>query len=166
MTADEVRSQVERTWRELNGLVAGMDDAALAAPGPDGWAVKDHLVHVGAWELWLLALLEHRDRMAAMGLDGLKTTEIDVVNEAVWKLHRGDSPREALDYFRDSHRQLKAVLDVQTTEDIERPYSPFFDPQATGEEAQQPILVAVAGNTYDHYAEHVGWIKALPNRKR
>jgi len=49
------------------------------------------------------------------------------------------------------------VLDKQSTEDFERPYKAFFD--AGTETDEQPVLVAVAANTYEHYSEHVGWIK-------
>jgi hypothetical protein len=156
--SDDVVGRIEAAWDELADLVAPMDDVALAAPGPDGWAVKDHLVHVGAWEHWLLALFEHRDRMAAMGLGSLKTKAIDDVNDAVWKLHRGDTPQQAIAYFRKAHQELMAVMRRQAPGDFERPYSPVFA-NAEGAGAQQPVLVAVAGNTYDHYAEHVGWIK-------
>jgi hypothetical protein len=158
MTAEEIVRRIETSWDELDGLASGMDAGALAAPGPEGWAVKDHLVHVGAWEHWLLALFEHRDKLAAMGAEGANR-EIDDVNEVVFEKHRHDSVQQALAYFRDAHGQLMAVLRRQSTEDFERPYATFFD--AGREATQQPVLEAVAGNTYDHYPEHVQWIKEL-----
>src|ERR1700694_4754389 len=135
-----------------------MDEPALATPSEGGWAVKDHLVHIAAWEHWLLALFEHRDRMAAMGAAGAERN-IDAINAVVYERHRNDTSEDARRYFKDTHAQLMAVLDKQTTADFERPYSPFFDANAEGEDAKQPVLVAVAGNTYEHYPEHVPWIK-------
>ena len=64
---------------------------------------------------------------------------------------------ETIGYFRESHEVLMKVLRQQSTEDFGRPYKTFFD--AGVETDEQPVLVAVAANTYDHYAEHVGWIK-------
>jgi len=156
MTADEIVRRIETSWDELDALASAMDADALAAPGPGGWAVKDHLVHVGAWEHWLLALFEHRDKLAAMGAEGANR-EIDDVNAVVFEKHRHDTVQQALAYFHEAHEQLMAVLSRQSTEDFERPYSTFFD--AGREPTQQPVLEAVAGNTYDHYPEHVQWIK-------
>ena len=156
MTADEIVRRIETSWDELDALASAMDADALAAPGPGGWAVKDHLVHIAAWEHWLLALFEHRDKLAAMGA-GDATRQIDDVNAVVYENHRDDSVEDALRYFRDSHTQLMRVLDKQSTEDFERPYKAFFD--AGAETDEQPVLVAVAANTYEHYSEHVGWIK-------
>ncbi len=159
MTAAEVVSRIDLSWQELSALVAGMDDEALAAPGGEGWAVKHHLIHVGAWEHWLLALFEHRDKLAAMGAEGANR-QVDDVNAVVFEKHRHDSAHEAREYFTAAHEQLMAVLRRQSTADFERPYSTFF-PGGEGEGAQRPVAEAVAGNTYDHYAEHIGWIKQL-----
>ena len=160
MTADEVRARIRSKRKELVDLISTIDAAALSAPGPDGgWAIKDHLVHIGAWEHWLLALFERRDRLAAMGAAGAGKT-VDEVNAAVYEKHHHDTLDQARAYFDDAHDQLMAALDAQSTEDFERPYSVFFAP-AEGESDTQPVLVAVAANTYEHYDEHIGWIKEM-----
>ena len=160
MTADEVRARIRSKRQELVDLIGGIDDEALARPGPDGgWAIKDHLVHIGAWEHWLLALFERRDRLAAMGAAGVDR-DVDAVNAIVYEKHRHDTLEQARAYFDDAHARLMAVLNTQSTEDFERPYKTFFEP-AEGEADSQPVLVAVAANTYDHYDEHIGWIKEM-----
>ena len=157
MTATEVIAKIDSGWDELDTLARGLDEEGLSLHrAPDGWAVKDHLVHLAAWEHWLLALFEHRDKLAAMGAASAGR-DIDAINDAVYTNHRDDSVSEALDYCRDAHSRLMDMLRKQSTEDFERPYKAFFDPGAESDE--QPVLVAVAANTYDHYAEHVQWIK-------
>jgi hypothetical protein len=157
LTADEARKKVNDGWHELDSLTRSLDAEGLSLHrSPDGWAVKDHLVHIAAWELWLLALFEHRDKLAAMGAGGAER-EIDDINTVVYENHRDDSVEEALRYFRESHAQLMRALEDKSTEDFERPYKAFFDPGQESDE--QPVLVAVAANTYEHYAEHAGWIK-------
>lgn len=160
MTADEVRARIRGKRQELVELIGTIPAEELAAPGPDGgWAIKDHLVHVGAWEHWLLALFEGRDKLEAMGAKGAGKT-IDEVNAAVYEVHSNYSVEQALAYFNEAHDQLMAVLDAQSTEDFERPYRTFFDgPQ--GGSNEQPVLVAVAANTYDHYEEHMGWLREM-----
>jgi len=159
MTADEVRARIRSTRKELVDLIAAIDEPAMSRAGDGGWAIKDHLVHIGAWEHWLLALFERGDRLAAMGAAGVDR-DIDTVNAAVYEKHRHDSLAEARAYFNDAHELLMTVLDQQSTEDFECPYKAFFEP-AEGDAATQPVLVAVAANTYDHYEEHIGWIKEM-----
>jgi hypothetical protein len=158
VTAAEVIDRIEASWQELTDLVEGLDDQTMSKPGSESWAIKDHLVHVGAWEHWLLALFEHRDKLAAMGAKDANR-KVDDINAIVFENHRHDSAKQALDYFRDAHKQLMAVLRQQTTEDLERPYATFFASGEAGEGAEQPVVEAVAGNTYDHYPEHIEWIK-------
>jgi hypothetical protein len=158
MTADEVRERIESSWLVLADLVVGMDEPDLTTPNKEGWAVKDHLVHIAAWEHWLLALFEHRDQLAAMGAPSADR-EIEDINAVIWEMHRADTTDEALRYFRDAHHRLMAVLKDQATMDFERPYRTFFDGGTQDDGGEQPVLVAVAANTYDHYDEHVTWIK-------
>src|SRR5260370_15772063 len=106
MTADEVRARIRSKRKELEDLISTIDEAALSAPGPDGgWAIKDHLVHIGAWEHWLLALFEGHDRLLAMGTSG-EVNEVDDINSEGWQRHRDDSIDEARRYFDDAHRDL------------------------------------------------------------
>jgi len=160
MTADEVRARIHDKHQELVDLIASIQPADLEKPGPDGgWAIKDHLVHIGAWEHWLQALFERRNLLEAMGAAGAGRN-VDEINAVVYEKHRHDPVKNALAYFSDSHQQLMRVLDRQTTEDFEQPYNVFFPP-AAGEAASQPVLEAVAANTYDHYGEHIEWIKEM-----
>ena len=150
--------RVEAGWDQLAELVAKLGPNGLTVTAPDGWAVKDHLVHVGAWEHSLLALIEGRDRLAAMGLHDPVEENTDAVNDAVWKLHRNENPEQAMTYFRDSHAQLVAALGKLSDADLQKPYSHY---QPSEPDEKRPVVGWVAGNTYDHYAEHIGWINQL-----
>jgi hypothetical protein len=137
----------------------------LTITGADGWAVKDHLVHIGAWELLLLGLLERRGRNEAMGISVADDASTDAVNDAVWQLHRHETPEKAMDYFKDAHAQLEAGLARLKPGDLERPYS-FYRPATAGREGtDQPVMEWVAGNTYEHYAEHIAWIGDLAAKR-
>jgi DinB superfamily len=147
--------RIELSWNELAELVNQVQDAGgLTKVGASGWTVKDHLVHVGAWERSLFALIQSQDRPAAMGV--AETAEgADAINEEIRKLHARDTPEEALAYFRESHVQLVAALGKLTDADLQKPYSHF---QPSGPEEKRPVIGWVAGDTYEHYAEHLGWI--------
>src|ERR1700682_3738950 len=101
--------RVEASWKDLAELVDQLQDAGgLSRTGRDGWTVKDHLVHVGAWDHSLLGLIEGRNRLEAMGVHGQADQDTDAINEAVRKLHESDTADEALGYFRESHLLLTA----------------------------------------------------------
>jgi len=120
--------RIDSAWSGLSDLVAKLGPDGLMASAADGWAVKDHLVHVAAWEHSLLGLIKGQDRLAA------------------------------LKYFRDSHEQLSIALGELTDADLEKPYSHY---QPSDPDDKRPVLGWVAGNTYEHYAEHVDWINQL-----
>jgi hypothetical protein len=150
--------RIEASWNQLVELVNQVKDAdGLTRVGADGWTVKDHIAHVAAWEHSLLALVEGRDRPSAMGLTA-ELEELDAVNEAVRRLHEGDTPEEALGYFRDSHTQLINALGKLSDDDLQKPYSHY---QPSDPEEKRPVVGWVGGNTYEHYAEHIEWINQL-----
>ena len=151
-------ARIEASWTELVALVNQVEEAGgLSRAGADGWTVKDHLAHIAAWEDSLLALIQGHDRESAMGLSEA-VEGIDNVNEAVRKLHATDTPDEALGYFRDSHAQLVAALGKLDDADLQKPYSHY---QPSDPDEKRPVVGWVAGDTYEHYAEHIDWINQL-----
>src|SRR5439155_13508367 len=49
-TAAELIDRVQIEWAALEYTVAGLSLQQLIRPGPQGWSVKDHLVHIAEWE--------------------------------------------------------------------------------------------------------------------
>ena len=82
----------------------------------------------------------------------------EAINQALWKMHQGETPEQALEYFRETHAQLMAALGKLSDADLQKPYSHY---QPSDPEETRPVIGWVAGNTYEHYAEHIGWIKAF-----
>ena len=161
MTApNRVLEPIEQAWSELNALVESLGPHGLTRVGSDGWAVKDHLVHIAAWEHSLIALLQGTDRRQAMGV-GSETDDTDAINAAVWSLHREKTPEQALAYFRETHAVLMNRLAALSDADLQRTYNHYQpnEPRDPGDD--RPVVEWVAGNTYDHYAEHIGWINQL-----
>jgi uncharacterized damage-inducible protein DinB len=134
---------VDRSWAELQRAVAGLDDQRLIAPGPEGWSIKDHLMHVVHWEVYLLAVLEGRDPMAALGLDpGRKWTE-DSENAVLQERDAGlplDEVRRQLD---ETHAAVRGRLGALDEGDLER------------------FASVIDGNTWAHFDEHRDWIGGL-----
>jgi hypothetical protein len=151
-------SRIDAAWAELSDLVAKLGPDGLMARAGDRWTVKDHLAHIGAWEHSLRGLIEGQDRLAAMGVREPVEENTDAVNDEVFKLHEHETAEQALKYFRDSHAQLMTALGKLTDADLDKPYSHY---QPSDPEENRPVKGWVAGNTYEHYAEHIDWINQL-----
>jgi hypothetical protein len=164
MSAPDVKSdlldRIERSWTELGQLVGALDDEQLMRPGPDGWAIKDHLAHLAAWELSLVGLLEGRDRVAAMGLPAAGDHDLDQLNAEVFELHRGLGSAEARALLDDANVQVRNALGRLSDEDLQRPYA-HYQADADDEGSAQPVIGWVVGNTYEHVQEHRRMIAGL-----
>jgi hypothetical protein len=57
--------------------------------------------------------------------------------------------------WRATHDELVGLIREMTDVDLERPYDPN-DP-----EEYRRLIDAIAGNSYEHAAEHLGWIREL-----
>jgi hypothetical protein len=158
--------RIDGSWTQLMALVEDLGPGGLAMAAADGWTVQDHLVHIAAWERSLLALLEGRDRLAAMGIDEPADRDTDEINHAVRALHRGESTAASLAYVNQAHAQLMEALGRRNDADLQLGYI-HYQPEAAGDpDDGRPVIGWVAGNTYEHYDEHSGWIDQLVKESR
>ncbi|MCL4861648.1 MAG: ClbS/DfsB family four-helix bundle protein [Caldilineaceae bacterium] len=153
--------QIQVEWAELTAFIASLTPEQMERRDAAGWAVKDHLAHLIPWAAGIVALLQRQPRWPAMGLDAPPTEdEIDAANA---RLHaqRAQQPLHAvlLELAR-THQQVLETLAGLTDADLRQPYS-HYQPNEPGEESGAPILGWVAGNTWEHYQEHLGWMRAL-----
>ena len=158
----ELLERIQSHRSPLEQTISQLSDSQLAAPGlTSDWSVKDHLAHLAVWEVSLAALLRHEPRHAAMKVDETSYLRgADAINEIVYQHNRERSLGEVLVHFRKSHQQVLAALDGLTKSDLFRTYS-YYQPDEPGEDSGEPILAWIAGNTYEHYAEHHALIQAI-----
>ena len=158
----ELLERIQSLRSRLEQNISQLSDFQLAAPGmTSDWSVKDHLAHLAVWEDSLAALLRREPRHSAMKVD--ETTYLrgaDAINEMIYQRNKERSLGEVLAHFRKSHQQALAALDGLTNADLFRTYS-HYQPDEPGEDSGEPILAWVAGNTYEHYAEHYALIQAV-----
>lgn len=132
----------------------------MEQPLGDGWSAKVHLGHIAGWERSLLALLRGQDREPAMGvpLQPGEPHDLDVLNDALARR----SPALPLDAVRDEssrvHAELVALLHGMSDADLVKPYS-HYQPHAVPAEERR-AYAWVNGNTWAHYEERSGWLKA------
>jgi hypothetical protein len=66
----ELLERIEGAWTAFRASFAGLDEAAVVRPGPEGWSVKDHIAHVRVWErIVLVAHMQGRSFAEAGEMD-------------------------------------------------------------------------------------------------
>jgi hypothetical protein len=148
-TKAELLARIRAARAELERTLAGLDGATLSAPGPEGWAVKDHLAHLAAW-----------GRKVLGNMDGHKSTEVLGVPEDVYQrgdwveinefVRAPDKDRPAAEIVAE-YRRVHATL-VQRIEAL--PEGELFG-------ADDKLRNNIAGNTYGHDDEHKPWIETV-----
>jgi hypothetical protein len=81
------------------------------------------------------------------------------LNDHLYAQNRTRALDEVLADFRQTHAQVVDELSQLSEEDI-------FDPKRFAWREGVPLLATIAGNTYGHYQEHLGWIRAGFNSPR
>ena len=163
-TTADILSLVDEAWQSLESAVARLKPAQLTdVRDPAGWAVKDHLMHIAAWEDYLLARLTGRSTHEALGLDeAVLAQDEDTQNAAIFARHQHRPLAEVLDAVRASHRAIRTRLAALGDRAVTGSVADLLPPSA--ERDERPAAAWIAGNTWEHYAAHLGWIRDLVDR--
>jgi hypothetical protein len=162
LSKDELMARIDRTWPALQAALVSLSDAQQAVKDKAGWAIKDHVVHMAAWERSVVFLLQGRPRHEGLGVDEelyLHGSE-EEINAAVFQNNAHLPPDEAQAYQRDVHGQMMALLSRLSDADLQKPCSELLPEKVAGE-YDFAVINTVYGNTAHHYAEHLDWIEAL-----
>lgn len=152
---EELLARIERGWDVLQNAVAGYSEEELTRPGPEGWSAREHLGHVTFWERLLLeSYIGGRSVSEVTGLDEVTLRDMEAMNAANAERTRGMSLQEVRTLGRALHEAL-------VTELKEQPFEAWMRPRYADDPDERPLMLWIAGNTYGHYGEHVGYIQAL-----
>lgn len=159
----ELLARIEPSWTELQRFIARTEPEKLTEPlDAEGWSVKDHLSHIAAWERSMLYLLQRRPRHEGLGVSEelFLADDLDALNAAIHDQTKDRSLDEALADLRWTHEQFLAEIDRHPDASLQQPYSHFL-PHEPGDEKIAPVMGWLAGDTYEHYDEHRGWMEAI-----
>ena len=158
---EELLARIDRARRALENVIQPLSDEQLARRGPFGWSVKDHLAHLATWELGIVELLNKRPRFAAMGVEEAVSqgkTE-DEINDLIFRRRAQRTAAEVLADFEEVHGRMLQLLESMDEMAFFQPYASYLPAGTTG--SQLPVIHWIAGNTYEHFDEHQGYIRAL-----
>ena len=145
----QLLERIRAARADLEQTLAGLDDAALSAPGPEGWSVKDHLAHLAAWERKVLANMDGRASHEVLGVPEAvyKGGDWVAINEYVRAPDKDRPAAEVLVEFRRAYGVL-----TQRIADL--PDEVLFG-------KDDSLLNNISGNSYGHDEEHKPWIEAV-----
>lgn len=160
---DVLLQQMDDSWERLDGFVGGLTDEQLTGSADAaGWTVKDHLDHLGAWGNGIVAVLSNESRSAAMGVDEetFATAHIDVINEAIRQNGVDKSAQQVKAELAATHQALRNKVANLPSEDLHKSYK-WFVPDSEGDYGDGPIHERIAGNSSQHYDEHLDWMLGI-----
>lgn len=140
-------ARIDREWERFTGLLAHLDEEAMATPLADGWTPKAHVAHISAWEQYMTHhLVGGQPAHVAMGVEAalFAADDVDAINAVVEARSRAlpvAAVRAAAEATHTAARAAVATLDWGA--------------------AGGSRLAAIGDNTYGHYLEH--WL-LLPVR--
>ncbi|HEX6556644.1 MAG TPA: ClbS/DfsB family four-helix bundle protein [Ktedonobacteraceae bacterium] len=155
MNKTDVLKTIQSAHASLEELLAPLSEAQFCTATFEGQrSLKDILAHIAAWERLCadsIAELVHGE------LPNLPEEDDDTRNEQIFLENRDRSLHEVQGDFRDAHQELLRQLGVlfQTL-----PEEDLNDPRRFPWLEGHSLLAFIAGNTYDHYAEHAEQIRA------
>jgi hypothetical protein len=163
----DLLSAIEGAWTNLNAALDRLTQEQMTEiRDPEGWAVKDHLVHMAAWECSVVVFLQGRPRHEGLEVDEqvYNRGDDDEINAAIQEKRKDVSLSEALAELREVHGQLLSLLEPMSDDDLYKANSDF-QPHATGERDERPVAGMIYSNTANHFAEHQEWIESLVSRE-
>jgi hypothetical protein len=147
---DEMRTN----YAALEGILVQLDDTQMTTQGAiANWSIKDILAHIASWQhrllVWLHAAIRH-EQPAISGPNSVE--EMDRFNAQFYQENKSRPLGEVLTDFRTTHLQIMDVVQAMLEEDL-------TNPQRFAWSKGKPLWHLVAGDTYEHYQEHMGQIQ-------
>lgn len=147
---EELMSLIDREWTALLHAVDGLTPEAMTTPDSGSWSPKDNLAHLSEWMKVMLGYhLDGRPSHEVLGVERevVKDWDFDVINAVLFERNRNRSTDEVLNELKSTYDAVLSRLNIMSFEDLLKPRFPD-DPSS------YPVLASVAGNTYEHFAEH------------
>ncbi len=159
----ELVREIDAAWTRLNRALDGLTQEQMTEiHDPAGWAVKDHLVHLAAWERSVIVVLQGRPRHEGLGIteEVYDSGDDDTINAAIQARGRDTASAAALADSRTVHNRLLRLIEPLSDADLVKAVSDYL-PAAPGDRDERPLLGLIYSNTAEHFREHQAWIESL-----
>jgi hypothetical protein len=162
-TKAELLRDTAESWEELNSLLDQLPEGQATGPqDAEGWTVKDHVIHMTAWERSVVFFLQGKPRHEGLGVEEqlYQTGDDDAINDAVYEQRKDLPLTDVLAQFRNVHSQLLNLMQPLSDADLQKPYRHYL-PNEPGDGADRKAFDVIYANAADHFREHLSYIRAL-----
>lgn len=132
----------------LESALSGLRDEDLLAPDLDGgWSVKDLLAYLAFWQKHVVDIYLG---LVIGDLSGLEEDDlsVDELNALVYERNRPTALAQVRENESWAYRALRQLAAAAPEEHL-------FEPQRFAWTKGRPFVDWIAGNTYEHYDEHL-----------
>jgi hypothetical protein len=147
-------------YAALEKTLAPLDEPQMTTPGVnEAWSIKDIIAHITAWQYALLDRLHAAARGVTPTSYGSELTDedIDKLNEQFYQQSKSRPLAAVLADFRTTYAQIEQAVQSMSEEDL-------TGPQRFAWAKGVPLWRYVAGDTYEHYLEHITSIQQWLSR--
>lgn len=155
-TKQSIMSQLLSAREKLETALTGVPEKQMQEPIlHDGWSVQDMLGHITFWEERAV------DNFASLraGLTPDPITDMDAINARTLSEFRHFSLEEVRQREQVAYQHVLDMLESASEAEL-------FDPQHFAWTNGNPFVAWIAGDTWDHYDEHLPelqtWLDANP----
>lgn len=163
-TREDLLIRMEEGWRELQTFIRAYPEPLwYINTDAAGWTAKDHLIHLAMWEGSMAAALSGDSIPKSMGVSDATYATIeqgsyDELNAAIQQRYKNLDLSNVRYKLKKRHDALISKIGALTDADLHLPFSHF---QPNKPDKSHPILAYIVGNTFEHYAEHIPWMRAI-----
>jgi len=157
MNKSELLSLITTGFAELDGVLAPLAETQLNGAGVNGdWSIKDTVAHIVAWQQSALGRMrsaaQHETPDAHTLQDESDNDGIDARNARFYEEHRERPSTDILADFRASYNGIIALIPTMDDADL-------FEEQRFAWMKGNALWKLIAGDTYEHYDEHLPSIR-------
>jgi hypothetical protein len=149
-----ILNEMRTNYEALEEILSPLDLTQMTTEGViPGWSIKDMLAHIASWHHRLLTWLDTAIRNVEPVISGPDSVEeMDALNAQFYQENKSRPLDEVLTDFRTTHLQIREIIQTMREEDL---ISPQRFPWTQG----RPLWQLIAGDTYEHYQEHLKQIQ-------
>ncbi len=146
--------RMHKGYDELDALLITFTPEQMTTEGVSGtWSIKDILAHLTAWQQRTLDRLDASARNEEPRTPNIANEE--EMNQLNERFYQENGERILMDVLADYHaayKRMVTAVEQATDEDL-------FSPGRFSWLGETLLWELVAGNTYEHIAEHIGAIQ-------
>jgi hypothetical protein len=140
-----------------DSLLAQVDAQHMLQPGTTGtYSVKDVIAHIAVYEEWVATILEkalhgeHETPPTSTGQS--KEQAVDAENAQFYAEYQDSSLSEIQQFSQQAYQHLLTVISTLTNDQINAVLTPEW--------TTSPTWKFIAGDSYDHYEDHIPSLQA------